>query len=323
MYRSTVNYGRKGLPIQALSAVDLALWDCLGKLRKEPVYNLIGGKTKQRLPIYATTARPDLAKKLGFHGAKFPLPYGPVDGDEGMRQNIERIKSIRTSVGRDFPLMVDCYMSCTVNYTVELCRRIDREVENGVKWVEESLLPDDYEGYSELKKRIDTTLITCGEHEYGRYGFRALLDKKCADVLQPDVTWVGGLTEAKRIVAMASAYDIPVIPHGSSVYSYHLQYANTNCPIAEYILLAPDANGIVPLFGQLFLDEPLPQNGYIELDNTKHGFGVTLNPDIKLHRPYEHEYFSASQDSPAIDQEAWLGKASRINNNIEQNNLWI
>lgn len=116
-------------------------------------------------------------------------------------------------------------MSLTVNYSVELCRKIDREVPSGVKWFEEALPPDDYEGaqfyistfllfsllgYSELKRKVDTTLITCGEHEYGRAGFRALLEKRCADVLQPDITWVGGLTEAKRIVAMASAYDIPV-----------------------------------------------------------------------------------------------------------------
>jgi len=297
------------------------LWDCLGKLRKEPVYNLIGGKTKQQLPIYATTARPDLAKKLGFVGAKLPLPYGPVDGDAGMRGNIERIKAVRESVGNDFPIMVDCYMSLTVNYTVELCRRIDLEVPNGVKWVEESLLPDDYEGYSELKRRIDTTLITCGEHEYGRAGFRMLLEKKCADVLQPDVTWVGGLTEAKRICAMASAYDIPVIPHGSSVYSYHLQFANTNCPMAEYILLAPDADGIQPLFGQLFLDEPLPKDGYLELDNTKFGFGVTLNPEIKLSRPYEHEFYSALSFT-AIDQCLWLEKSALINTDPKNTYLW-
>ena len=103
MWRSTINYGRKGLPIQAISAVDLALWDVLGKLKNEPVYNLLGGKTKGRLPVYATTARPDLAKKMGFKGAKFPLPYGPGDGDVGMRKNIERVKEVRESVGQDFP----------------------------------------------------------------------------------------------------------------------------------------------------------------------------------------------------------------------------
>ena len=85
MYRSTLNYGRKGIAIQALSAVDLAIWDALGKLKKVPVYELLGGKTKEKMPVYATTRRPDLAKDMGFHGAKFPLPYGPASGEWGMR----------------------------------------------------------------------------------------------------------------------------------------------------------------------------------------------------------------------------------------------
>jgi len=299
--------------------VDLALWDCLGKLRKEPVYNLIGGKTKERLPVYATTARPDLAQKMGFVGAKFPLPYGPIEGDAGMKKNIERIKSVRDAVGPDFPLMVDCYMSLTVNYTVELCRKIDREVPNGVKWVEEFLPPDDYDGYAEVKKRVSTTLLTCGEHEYTRYGFKLLLEKKCADLLQPDITWVGGLTEAKRIVALASVYDIPVIPHGSSVYSYHLQIAFTNCPMAELLILSPNADRIDPLFGKLFLDEPIPKDGFIELDASKHGFGVTLNPDIKLSRPYEHKI---SPKPVSIDSDVWLQKAGKISVDPNSNELW-
>ena len=113
-----------------------------------------------------------------------------------------------------------------------------------------------------------------------------MLENNCVDVLQPDITWMGGITEAKKVVSMASAYDIPVIPHGSSVYSYHLQMAYTNCPIAEMIVLSPKADRIHPLFGNLFLDEPLPKNGYVTLDPNKYGFGVTLNPDLKLRRPY-------------------------------------
>ena len=93
---------------------------------------LLGGKTKERLPVYATTTRPDLAKKMGFKGAKVPLPYGPGDGDEGMRANIERLCKVRESVGKDFSLAVDCYMSLSVPYTIELARRIEKEVPGGV-----------------------------------------------------------------------------------------------------------------------------------------------------------------------------------------------
>jgi L-rhamnonate dehydratase len=287
MWRGTINYGRKGLPIQALSAVDLALWDALGKHRNEPVYNLLGGKTKERLPMYATSTRPDLSKAMGFKGGKIPLPYGPADGDEGMRKNIEHIKRVRASVGEDFPLMVDCYMALTVPYTVELARRIDREVPGGVKWIEEFLPPDQYDGYAEVRQKVTTTLLTTGEHEYTRWGYRLLLEKKAVDVLQPDITWVGGLTEARRIVALAASYDIPVIPHGSSVYSYHMQFAFHNCPVGELIVLAPEADVVWPLFGGLFTDEPMPVDGYITLTD-KPGFGVTLTREgFKLERPYK------------------------------------
>jgi L-rhamnonate dehydratase len=85
MWRSTMNYGRKGIAIQAISAVDLAIWDALGKVKGVPVYELLGGKTKEKMPCYATTARPDLAKEMGFWGAKFPLPYGPASGEWGMK----------------------------------------------------------------------------------------------------------------------------------------------------------------------------------------------------------------------------------------------
>jgi len=320
MWRATINYGRKGLPIQALSAVDLALWDALGKLRNEPVYQLLGGKTKDRLPVYATTARPDLAKKMGFVQAKIPLPYGPGDGDAGMRKNIERVKEVRAAVGPDFPIAIDCYMSLTVPYTIELARRIDREVPGGVKWIEEHLHPDDYDGMAEVRQKVGhLNLFTAGEHEYTRYGFRQLLERKCVDVLQPDITWCGGLTEARRVCAMAAAYDIPVIPHGSSVYSFHMQYAFQNCPIGECIMLAPKADKIQPYFGDLFLDEPLPKDGFVDLDPKKPGFGVTLNPKMPMRRPYPR---TAAQlrTRDALSKEAekrptgedWLGRAAKI-----------
>jgi L-rhamnonate dehydratase len=95
---------------------------------------------------------------------------------------------------------------------------------------------------------------------------------------------LGGLTEARRVVAMAAAYDIPVVPHGSSVYSYHLQYAFANCPLAEFITLSPNADAILPYFGGLFPDEPLPKDGFIDLPD-RPGFGVTLCRD-GLRRPY-------------------------------------
>mmetsp|Transcript_34416 Transcript_34416/g.110535 ORF Transcript_34416/g.110535 Transcript_34416/m.110535 type:complete len:236 (-) Transcript_34416:54-761(-) len=112
--------------------------------------------------------------------------------------------------------MLDCYMALTLPYTVRLAKALEP---HGLKWIEECLPPDDYDGYKELRQALlgSSVLVTTGEHEYSRYGFRRLIADRAADVLQPDITWMGGLTEARRVVAMAAAYDIPVIPHGSSV----------------------------------------------------------------------------------------------------------
>ncbi|ETO23642.1 hypothetical protein RFI_13537 [Reticulomyxa filosa] len=345
MFKASINYGRKGLVIQSISAVDLALWDCLGKLLKEPVFNLLGGKCKQKLPVYATTVRPDIAQSLGFVGAKIPLPYGPGDGDLGMKANMDRIKECCKSINpkppfnhqsSPFPLMIDCYMSLTVPYTLELLNLINVQINQNpdfnqffslfifcfanvtMKWVEEYLPPDNYAGYKHIydycksSNQLSSILLTCGEHEYTRYGFKMLLENNCVDVLQPDITWLGGITEAKKVISLASAYDINVIPHGSSVYSYHLQIAFPNCPMAEFLMLSPHADSIQPLFGDLFVDEPVPKDGFIELSDEKFGFGVTLNPKLKLKRPYTHKELSIEsllknqQDMCPKSQAEWL-----------------
>lgn len=294
MFRATLNYGRKGLPVQALSAVDLALWDLLGKLRKEPVFMLLGGATKAILPMYTTTSRPDMGQKLGFVGCKIPCPYGPADGMEGMAKNVAWCKQARDQVGEGFPLMLDCYMSLTVPYAISLARRLV-EPDLHFTWMEEFLPPDEYDGYEEVKKAVGNLglMLTTGEHEYSRFGFKTLIDKKAAHILQPDVTWLGGITEARRVMALAAANDVLVVPHGSSVYSYHLQFAFTNAPIGEFINLSPDGCEIRPYFGGLFPDEPLPANGKITLDQiNKPGFGVTLDKK-GLKRPYARPLTSA------------------------------
>jgi L-rhamnonate dehydratase len=287
MYFSTQYYGRKGLVVNALSGVDLALWDLNGKLRNEPVYHMLGGAVRDELQFYATGARPDLAQKMGFIGGKMPLHHGPAEGAEGFRKNIEELADMRSKVGADFWLMFDCWMSLELNYAIKLAHAA-REYD--LKWIEEALSPDDYWGYAELKKQAPQgMLVTTGEHEATRWGFRMLLEMGCCDIIQPDVGWCGGLTEIIKISALADARGALVIPHGSSVYSYHFVITRHNSPFAEFLMMAPKADQVVPMFNPLLLDEPVPVNGRLkaaELDRP--GFGVRLNPDCKLHRPYTH-----------------------------------
>ena len=120
MWRASLFYGRKGLAVNAISAVDLALWDLLGRLRGEPVLSLIGGAVHDELRCYATGPRPDLAEALGFVGGKLPLRHGPAEGEEGLRRNLETAAEMRERVGDDFFLAYDCWMSLDLDYALRL-----------------------------------------------------------------------------------------------------------------------------------------------------------------------------------------------------------
>jgi len=287
MYFASQYYGRKGLVVNAISGVDLALWDLLGRLRQEPVYHMLGGAVRDELVFYATGARPDLAKQMGFIGGKLPLHHGPAEGEDGLKKNIAALADMRSKVGDDFWLMLDCWMALDVNYATRLATRAH---EFGLKWIEEAISPDDYWGYAELKRNVPKgMLVTTGEHEATRWGFRMLLEMDCCDIIQPDVGWCGGVTELIKISALADAHGKLVVPHGSSVYSYHFVITRANSPFAEFLMMHPQASEVVPMFHPQLLGEPVPVNGRMRASALdKPGFGVELNRDIALHRPYTH-----------------------------------
>jgi L-rhamnonate dehydratase len=287
MYFASQYYGRKGLVVNALSGVDLALWDLLGKLRGEPVYHMLGGAVRDELQFYATGARPDLAKEMGFIGGKLPLHHGPAEGEEGMAKNIALLADMRAKVGDDFWLMYDCWMALDVNYAIKLAARAH---DYGLKWIEEAISPDDYWGYAELKRNVPKgMLVTTGEHEATRWGFRMLLEMECCDIIQPDVGWCGGMTELIKISALADSHGKLVVPHGSSVYSYHFVVTRHNSPFAEFLMMAPKADKVVAMFAPQLLGEPVPRNGRMRASALdKPGFGVELNREIELARPYTH-----------------------------------
>ncbi len=284
MYKSTLYYGRRGVVLNAISGVDLALYDLLGRVRQVPVFELLGGPVRDELQFYATGARPDRAKELGFIGGKMPLHHGPAEGEEGLRKNIAMVADMREKVGDDFWLMLDCWMSLDVEYATRLAHEAAK---HGLKWIEEALIPDDYWGYAELRKRAPSTvLVTTGEHEATRWGFRQLLETG-VDLIQPDVGWCGGITELIKISALADAHGTMVVPHGSSVYSYHFVVTRTNSPFAEFLMMHPTAEEVVPMFSPMLVGEPVPVNGRLKVPETP-GFGVELSDAIEKHRPYTH-----------------------------------
>ena len=133
----------------------------------------------------------------------------------------------------------------------------------------------DVEGFRQIKAAQPTLKWTTGEHEYTRYGFRRLLEERLLDIVQPDVMWVGGLTETLKIAAHASAYDVVVVPHGSGPYSYQFIASQTGPAFCEYVAASPDGRSIMPVFGDLFVGEPVPVNGRLKLPSAP-GFGMEL-----------------------------------------------
>ena len=237
MWRSTLYYGRKGLVVHAISAVDNALWDLIGKAHGMPVYKLLGGATKERIPGYCTGNDLEQHVEFGFKKLKLAMPHGPADGRAGMRKNVELVRRARELLGPDGEIMLDCWMAFTERYTLEMAEMLESF---RVYWMEEVLPPDDYAGFGRLNARIKSTRIVTGEHEYTRYGFRQLLEHKAASIWQPDMNWCGGLTELRRIGALAAAHDIPVILHGGwRGGGPHYIMATPNSPWCEMFMPAP------------------------------------------------------------------------------------
>jgi len=266
MYRSTVA-GRNGITTMGISVVDNALWDLKGKWLQVPVYRLLGGPTRDEIPVYVSTLGYSLDLELvrerakafaeqGYRAMKWFFKYGPFHGREGMRENVRLVQTIREAVGSDVDIMLDLWMSWDVPYTIEMAERL-REFRP--RWFEEPVLPDKVESCAAIRRAISIPVAT-GEHEYTRWGIKSLIDAGAADVLQPDVYWAGGLSEMAKIAALASASDLLVIPHGHSVPALLHFYASQSpavSPIMEYL---DKWNQI----HQFFLkNPPCPHNGFI------------------------------------------------------------
>lgn len=282
MYRKTMAFGRKGIGMVAISAIDIALWDLIGKSAKQPVYRLLGGRTKTRIPVYASrlysvelgelAAEAQRYKNDGFQAMKLRFGWGPADGASGMQRNIELVRTVRESIGNDIDLMADAYMGWTLDYAKRMLPLLEPF---HLRWLEEPVIPDDIHGYAELKScaRIP---IAGGEHEFTLYGFRELLEAQALDYIQFDTNRVGGLTQARKIAALAEAHSVPVIPHAGQMHNYHLVMANFNSPMAEYFPVV-DVEVGNELFWYIFSGEPRATNGSIDLDENTPGLGLTIN----------------------------------------------
>ena len=285
MYRRTLPWSRKGIGMTAISAIDLAIWDLKGKLLGEPVFRLLGGRTKEKIPVYASRLYSQPPEQLaaetkayvaeGFKAVKLRFGWGPKDGVAGIRKNLDLVRCVREAAGDDVDVMADCYGGWTLEYAKRMVRAL---APFNMRWLEEPVIADDIAGYAELN-RIGGVPISGGEHEFTLHGFRQLLDAKAIDIAQFDVNRVGGITAAKKITDLCEAHDIPVIPHAGQMHNYHITMSSYAGPIAEYFPKVPVEVGN-ELFWYVFDGEPVAKDGALDLADDVPGFGLTLKtPD--------------------------------------------
>ena len=281
MYRTTHAWGRKGIGMAAISAIDIAIWDLMGKLVGKPVFKLLGGRTKESIPVYYSKLYAGPVEEMqreaeqavadGYSAFKSRFGYGPKDGMAGMRENLKRVEAVREVIGYDRDLMLEAYMGWNLDYTRRILPMLERFEP---RWLEEPVIADDIDGYAELNR--GSIPISGGEHEFSLLGCAQLLKARAVSVLQYDTNRVGGITAAAKINAVAEACQIPVIPHAGQMHNYHLTMANVNCPMSEFFPVS-DVEVGNELFYYIFEGDPAAHGGHLQLSDDLPGLGISIS----------------------------------------------
>jgi D-galactarolactone cycloisomerase len=275
--RSFPTLGRRGITLSAISGIDIALWDLLGKRLDTPVYQLLGGRCRDRIRAYASGgwAGPD---EIGAEGRRYvEMGYRAIKirsglNDRSLAVSAERVRVLREAVGPDVEIMIDCHGTLSVAEAKRLCRKIEPY---DVAWFEEPTPIDFPDGMRQVRESTDIP-IAAGESEQTRYAFRDLLLAGAVDVVQPDLAICGGLSEARHIASLASAYQVQVAPHlwgGALLFAagLHLAAATPNVTILEL------SHGHNPLLREMVPEKFDLVDGGIEV-NDRPGLGVTPDP---------------------------------------------
>ena len=304
VYNLLRDSGQKGMPIQALSGIDIALWDILAKKAKLPLYQLLGGKTNNKIPVYGYgmmlqkktveelcelfKKEANQIKEKNFKAMKMKVGLGPKD-------DLKLVSAVREAIGDNFKLMVDANHAYNKNDALYVGRGLD---EMDIYWFEEPVAPEDYDSYKELKEKLKTN-IAGGEAEFTKYGWNQLIKNNCIDIAQPEVCGLGGITEYLKISALAQANFIPIVNHvwGSALsvaVNLHLLTSLPDMPGGLFptkSMLEFDTTEknifITDLAEEKFsiLDQVKDKNGFASpLEN----IGIGINPKKDFIKEYEY-----------------------------------
>jgi D-galactarolactone cycloisomerase len=262
--------------VVALSGIDLALWDIMGKIHGQPLYQILGGKCRDKVPVYATALYPEnpaiVAKRArgfadqGFRGVKIKVGFD-------LDQDIETVRAVRQELDSDFTVMTDANQGYTVDVGLKAAEAF---AESGVFWLEEPLFAEDIAGHAQLRKETRVP-IAVGENLHMCSAFESFVMRQAVDFLQPDVARAGGITEIKKIAALAAHHHVPISFHtwGDAVAlaaSIHLSAIIPECTVME---LDCTYN---PLRTQL-LRQPLEVEKGFMIPPDKPGLGIELDTD--------------------------------------------
>ena len=266
--------GRRGISTQVISAIDIALWDVMGKAVNKSIHKLLGGY-HDRIPAYIAggyyeegKGLDELAQEmldnlaLGAKAVKMKIGGVPINED------VERVRVVREAIGHDIKLLVDANNAYAAYQAIEIARKIEPY---DIFWLEEPVAPDDYRGHARVAQATAIPVAT-GENEYTRYGFRDLIAHDSAAIFNADAQILGGITEFMQVAALAAAHDLHIAPHGAQEVHIHLVGAIPHGLILEYYRETVD-----PLRGQIFLEKlELDADGYVIVPD-RPGLGITPN----------------------------------------------
>ncbi|MCY3801101.1 MAG: mandelate racemase/muconate lactonizing enzyme family protein [Chloroflexi bacterium] len=275
MFWQVRGFGRKGVAIQALSAVDIALWDLKAKYLGLPLFKLLG-PCRESTPIYGSggwtsfTREELVEEQTGYveRGMRRVKMKVGMDFGSKTRQDLSRLRAVREAVGDDVEIYIDANNGYTAKQAIGLSPRFQ---EYDVGWLEEPVMADDIDGLARVARAIPIPVAT-GEHEYTKYGFKDLLVRGAADIAQPDVGRVGGVTEWMKVAQLADAFNIPVASHGYQLVHLHLACATPNMLVVEVLGTVEEADRI------LYKEFPVPSGPDWAPDPDKLGLGLELNP---------------------------------------------
>ncbi len=304
VYNLLRDSGQKGMPIQALSGIDIALWDILAKKSNLPLYQLLGGKTNDKIPVYGYGMmlqkktvdelcelfknEANQIKEKNFKAMKMKIGMGP-------KEDLKLVSAVRDTIGSEFKLMVDANHAYNKNDALYVGKGLD---EMNIYWFEEPVAPEDYDSYKELKEKLKTN-IAGGEAEFTKYGWNQLIKNNCIDIAQPEVCGLGGITEYLKVSALAQSNFIPIVNH---VWGSALSVAVN----LHLLTTLPDMpGGLFPTKSMLEFDTTeknifitdLAEEKFSILDQVKNknGFaspleniGIGINPNKDFIKKYEY-----------------------------------